>query len=117
MVADAGGVPARRGIGRLRPVRATLDGLSQAGTWLKRFFSNPQANLAGLEPGLRKAIPFLAVLFLIILAFVRFVSLMEHRGAIETAARERLAITATICLLYTSPSPRDKRQSRMPSSA
>ena len=25
--------------------------------------------------------------------------------------------SATICLLYTSPSPRDKRQSRMPSSA
>ena len=25
--------------------------------------------------------------------------------------------TATACLLYTSPSPRDKRQSRMPSSA
>ena len=25
--------------------------------------------------------------------------------------------TACICLLYTSPSPRDKRQSRMPSSA
>ena len=24
---------------------------------------------------------------------------------------------ANICLLYTSPSPRDKRQSRMPSSA
>ena len=28
-----------------------------------------------------------------------------------------LAISANICLLYTSPSPRDKRQSRMPSSA
>ena len=27
------------------------------------------------------------------------------------------ASTITICLLYTSPSPRDKRQSRMPSSA
>ena len=26
-------------------------------------------------------------------------------------------IKDTICLLYTSPSPRDKRQSRMPSSA
>ena len=26
-------------------------------------------------------------------------------------------ITIGICLLYTSPSPRDKRQSRMPSSA
>ena len=28
-----------------------------------------------------------------------------------------LAILTTACLLYTSPSPRDKRQSRMPSSA
>ena len=27
------------------------------------------------------------------------------------------AATSTFCLLYTSPSPRDKRQSRMPSSA
>ena len=27
------------------------------------------------------------------------------------------AARATACLLYTSPSPRDKRQSRMPSSA
>ena len=27
------------------------------------------------------------------------------------------ALTGKTCLLYTSPSPRDKRQSRMPSSA
>ena len=27
------------------------------------------------------------------------------------------AVVCTRCLLYTSPSPRDKRQSRMPSSA
>ena len=40
------------------------------------------------------------------------------------AARSELAVakaaalaTANSCLLYTSPSPRDKRQSRMPSSA
>ena len=33
---------------------------------------------------------------------------------ISTRTRRR---TATACLLYTSPSPRDKRQSRMPSSA
>ena len=32
-------------------------------------------------------------------------------------ARLPLFITHSICLLYTSPSPRDKRQSRMPSSA
>ena len=30
---------------------------------------------------------------------------------------EQLARHSLICLLYTSPSPRDKRQSRMPSSA
>ena len=30
---------------------------------------------------------------------------------------EYIQITYTPCLLYTSPSPRDKRQSRMPSSA
>ena len=33
---------------------------------------------------------------------------------IAVAARE---VEIAICLLYTSPSPRDKRQSRMPSSA
>ena len=33
-------------------------------------------------------------------------------------AREQLKVPLVItCLLYTSPSPRDKRQSRMPSSA
>ena len=33
------------------------------------------------------------------------------------AAIRRLAALPDTCLLYTSPSPRDKRQSRMPSSA
>ena len=35
----------------------------------------------------------------------------------EVKERIRSALGETICLLYTSPSPRDKRQSRMPSSA
>ena len=30
---------------------------------------------------------------------------------------KEVTYTVSICLLYTSPSPRDKRQSRMPSSA
>ena len=41
-------------------------------------------------------------------------------GAVDSAADfRRLAerCEACGCLLYTSPSPRDKRQSRMPSSA
>ena len=32
-------------------------------------------------------------------------------------AKEKGFVQINICLLYTSPSPRDKRQSRMPSSA
>ena len=38
---------------------------------------------------------------------------IEDNVAIEIS----LAIEEDTCLLYTSPSPRDKRQSRMPSSA
>ena len=43
----------------------------------------------------------------------------EHQGSTPTSsatARSSQQVPAT-CLLYTSPSPRDKRQSRMPSSA
>ena len=39
----------------------------------------------------------------------------ELRSAL--ASGEPLEIVLGVCLLYTSPSPRDKRQSRMPSSA
>ena len=35
----------------------------------------------------------------------------------RTRDRMRMSIVIMTCLLYTSPSPRDKRQSRMPSSA
>ena len=35
----------------------------------------------------------------------------------QMAVHVPLALEAQTCLLYTSPSPRDKRQSRMPSSA
>ena len=37
-----------------------------------------------------------------------------RRARMEDLARKH---NGNICLLYTSPSPRDKRQSRMPSSA
>ena len=42
--------------------------------------------------------------------------LLPDRTFVATRAREELK-TVYFCLLYTSPSPRDKRQSRMPSSA
>ena len=54
--------------------------------------------------------------------------LIAHRGNIDGPSDDQndpdyidnalsLGYDAEICLLYTSPSPRDKRQSRMPSSA
>ena len=36
---------------------------------------------------------------------------------VTTASQPFTSVLISTCLLYTSPSPRDKRQSRMPSSA
>ena len=38
-------------------------------------------------------------------------------GAVDVGGASRIPNGVDTCLLYTSPSPRDKRQSRMPSSA
>ena len=40
----------------------------------------------------------------------------KDNGALDIESTKKL-MDFYICLLYTSPSPRDKRQSRMPSSA
>ena len=39
------------------------------------------------------------------------------RDALEIYKKKKIEVHISNCLLYTSPSPRDKRQSRMPSSA
>ena len=56
--------------------------------------------------------------------FIESVSSLDGKGAnIHRLLTAAVGISAEggefmeICLLYTSPSPRDKRQSRMPSSA
>ena len=41
----------------------------------------------------------------------------DHRPISEAVRGRRTLGVLCTCLLYTSPSPRDKRQSRMPSSA
>ena len=42
----------------------------------------------------------------------------EFNGLVqEVNDRNRIKVNVNICLLYTSPSPRDQRGSRMPSSA
>ena len=47
--------------------------------------------------------------------FGNMLALLNHVFAMDVAWRSNLQ--GGSCLLYTSPSPRDKRQSRMPSSA
>ena len=42
---------------------------------------------------------------------------LHDRAAIKVVKKAIEIVKPDICLLYTSPSPRDKRQSRMPSSA
>ena len=47
-----------------------------------------------------------------------FDSVRKQKVSIESLDElEEILILADICLLYTSPSPRDQRGSRMPSSA
>ena len=47
-----------------------------------------------------------------------FISQLEFLSKDIEALEERdIVVLIDTCLLYTSPSPRDKRQSRMPSSA
>ena len=41
----------------------------------------------------------------------------EERNSLSQIGKSSLTLPMGTCLLYTSPSPRDKRQSRMPSSA
>ena len=59
-----------------------------------------------------KLIKLLAVLF----AFTLVAAACGDDDGGDSSASSSDEVTLT-CLLYTSPSPRDKRQSRMPSSA
>ena len=42
---------------------------------------------------------------------------LRRREGVARRRRDLRRVPRPLCLLYTSPSPRDKRQSRMPSSA
>ena len=50
-------------------------------------------------------------------ALYRLILRMDGIVAIENGVRLRFAGHIHLCLLYTSPSPRDRTRSRMPSSA
>ena len=44
-------------------------------------------------------------------------AIVAHRSGTPFSKKRYRAIVDEICLLYTSPSPRDRQKSRMPSSA
>ena len=83
-----------RKVGRMGPIG--VNHLSQAFGGPKNRGSAPNRATAGSRHVIRS-------------------SLQQLEDAGLVAARHNAA--GTVCLLYTSPSPRDKRQSRMPSSA
>ena len=60
----------------------------------------------------KRSIRFGDLMWLMISAFIGSIV-----GAIAIQYFDATILRFAICLLYTSPSPRDKRQSRMPSSA
>ena len=78
-------------------------------------FASPSLlpNVVDREPGRRRHVPP-AILLIALTALL--VGLARPKAQISVP-REDATIMIAICLLYTSPSPRDKRQSRMPSSA
>ena len=78
---------------------------------LLRRFRRDQRGVTAVEFGM-VATPFFALLFAIIETALVFWTTQVLETAVTNASRR-----VYTCLLYTSPSPRDKRQSRMPSSA
>ena len=66
-----------------------------------------------------KSIGSVFLLFTIVTGIVAMspVSFADYLHPIHPAFADHHEVTITPCLLYTSPSPRDQRGSRMPSSA
>ena len=74
-------------------------------------FVRTHASILGLFPGFGEPIPGRSKVT---------TDLLERPDGIVTGDDRLILVGAGLlggCLLYTSPSPRDKRQSRMPSSA
>ena len=55
----------------------------------------------------------------VVVAGIDALKAVWHRGAVDADGKtgDGAGIHVEICLLYTSPSPRDRQKSRMPSSA
>ena len=85
---------------------------------MKKKFKN-RKGIAAVEAAV--CLPMLVVIWLGTVEVSQIISLKQQGQLLATAAANRIVESndsfAEICLLYTSPSPRDQRGSRMPSSA
>ena len=59
----------------------------------------------------------LAVIAILAAILTPIITSYVERARINAATSDLKSIAAATCLLYTSPSPRDRQKSRMPSSA
>ena len=99
---------------RAVPVVNRLHGLWSLGTVVGGVISSLAA-AAGLS--LRGHLIAAAIILGLTLIYVASGLLDSDAGLLGTDVREKGTGSSSGCLLYTSPSPRDQRGSRMPSSA
>ena len=78
------------------------------------FLSNTRVYLAAGATDLRKSFDTLAG---VVRESLRLDPLSGHLFVFTNSRKNRIKILFWDCLLYTSPSPRDRQKSRMPSSA
>ena len=73
-------------------------------------------NRPGMSPGLRLSLAYVVIAAVWIIASDRLVTLLVTDPDVRDVVQSIKGLFY-ICLLYTSPSPRDRTRSRMPSSA
>ena len=70
-----------------------------------------------IDPVLENVNEYINILKQLDLKLVKVIDTHIHADHVTGASKLKDITKCSTCLLYTSPSPRDKRQSRMPSSA
>jgi len=82
------------------------------GAFVPVFLKDSAAHQAGIETAVRTA-----RLLASVEGSLPFIILADENGRVPERTKNVGRVTPEICLLYTSPSPRDLSTSRMPSSA
>ena len=100
-----------------RPPRSTLDRSSAASDVYKRqvLINTRFSNLSRLNSTLKNH--FYIVLTQTVGVLMCSICICMKMVSVRTKAASILVRIDDVCLLYTSPSPRDRTRSRMPSSA